>query len=180
MNPPTANSNIERFFRLLNTADAVTIDDGAMLTDFENANITGNPDNQVVIFTWTDGECDYSDILTEAGIAAGVFENDDRFVADNSEGDKTVVRFFTVEALNLTSGKHAASTFFKELLESVESLSSIADRYGSRTLADLMYLQNCILNDGFIDHYPDESKVLEVINSLPSCKQWSSFINIAS
>ena len=29
MNPPTANSNIERFFRLLSAADAVTIDDGA-------------------------------------------------------------------------------------------------------------------------------------------------------
>jgi hypothetical protein len=177
---PTANSNIERFCRLLNAADAVTIDDGAMLTEFENAHITGDSDNQVVIFTWTDGECDYSDCLTEAGIAAGVFENDGQFVADNSEGDKTVVRFFTIEALNLASGKQAASTFFKELLDSVESVTIIADMYGSRTLADLMYLQNAILNGGFIDHYPDESTVLEVIRSLPSGKQWSSAINMAS
>jgi hypothetical protein len=180
MNEPTANGNIESFFRLLNAADAVTIDDGAMLTDFETANITGIPDNQVVIFTWTDGECDYSEILTEAGIAAGVFECDGQFVADNSEGDKTVVRLFTVEALNLTSGKHAASTFFKELLESVESLTGIADVYGLQTLADLMYLHNAILNGGFIDHYPDESKVLKIVSSLPSSMQWSSFINIAS
>ena len=180
MNEPTPNSNIEKFFRLLNAASAVTIDDGAMLTEFENAHITGDPDNQVVIFTWTDGECDYSDSLTEAGIAAGVFENDGQFVTDNSEGDQTVVRFFVIEPLIRVSGKQAASTFFKELLDSVENLTGIADVYGSRTLADLMYLQNAILNGGFIDHYPDESKVLEVICSLPSGKQWSSFINIAS
>ena len=180
MNEPTANSNIEKFFRLLNAASAVTIDDGAMLTDFETANISGDPENQVAHFTWTDGECDCSDSLTEAGIAAGVFENDGQFVADNSEGDKTVVRFFTIKALNLASGKQAASTFFKELLDSVESLTRIADMYGSRTLADLMYLQNAILNGGVVDHYPDESKVQEVISSLPSGKQWSAAINIAS
>ncbi len=180
MNAPTTNSNIERFFRLLSAADAVTIDDGAMLTEFETANITGDPDNQVVIFTWTDSECDYSDSLNEAGIATGVFENDGGFVADNSEGDKTVVRFFTVEALNMASGKQAASMFFNELLGSVESLIGIADMYGPQTLTDLMYLHNAILNGGFIDHYPYESKVLEVINSLPSSMQWSSFINIAS
>jgi hypothetical protein len=38
----------------------------------------------------------------------------------------------------------AAKQFFKELLESVETLSAIADQYGPRTLADLMYLQNAV------------------------------------
>lgn len=119
-------------------------------------------------FTWTDGECDYSDSLTEAGISAGVFKNDSQFVADNSEDETTVIRFFAIDPLNQVSGKLAAATFFQELLDSTESLAGISDDHGLRTLADLMYLQNAILNGGFIDHAPDESKVLEIVSALPS------------
>lgn len=178
MNAPILNSNIERLFSLLNAASAFTIDEGAMLTDFETDNITGDPENQVVCFTWTYGECDFSESLTEGGIAAGVFESNGKFVANNSEGDKTVIRFFDVEALRLDVGKQAATRFFRELLNSAESLTGIAEVYGSRTLADLMYLQNAILSGGFIDHYPDESRVLEIVSALPSCEQWSKFIKI--
>ena len=172
------SNNIEKFLSLLNAADAVTIDDGAMLTDMVAEPLTGNPDNQVVCFTWTDGECDYSDILTEGGIAGGVFDSDGKFVAENSEGEKTVIRFFAVERLNDVSGKCAADMFFQELLDSVETLSGIAVEHGSRTLADLMYLQNAILKGGFIDHYPGESKVLEIAGALPSSEQWSKFIKV--
>ena len=175
-----ATSNIERLFSLLNAASAITIDEGAMLTDFETANITGDPDNQVAHFTWTNGECDYSDSLTEAGIAAGLFDSDGKFIADNSEGDKTVIRFFAIEPLNQASGKQVATTFFQELLNSTESLTGIANEHGSHTLADLMYLQNAILSGGLIDHYPAESSVLEIVSSLPSGKQWSTFIKVAA
>ncbi len=180
MKSPALNSNIERLFHLLNAASAVTIDDGVMLTDFEVEKLTGDPDNQVVRFTWTDGECDYSDCLTEAGITAGLFDSDGKFIADNSEGDKTVIRFFAIEPLNQASGKQAALTFFQELLNSTESLTGIANEYGSRTLADLMYLQNVILSGGLIDHYSDESRVLEIVSALPSSEQWSAFIKIAA
>lgn len=172
------NNNIEKFLGLLDAAGAVTIDDGALLTGCEGEKLTGDPDNQVVRFTWTDGECDYSDVLTEGGIAAGVFDSDGKFVAENSEGEKTVIRFFAVERLNDVSGKRAAAKFFRELLDSVETLSGIAVEHGARTLADLMYLQNAILNGGFIDHYPDESKVLEIASALPSGEQWSRFIKV--
>jgi len=30
-----------------------------------------------------------------------------------------------------------------------------------------MYLQNAILSGGFIDHYPDESKVMDIASALP-------------
>jgi len=176
----SATNNIERLFSLLNAASAVTIDDGAMLTDFETEQPTGDPDNQVVRFTWTDGECDYSDSLTEAGITAGLFDSDGKFIADNSEGDKTVIRFFAIDPLNQAFGKQAATTFFQELLNSTESLTGIANEHGSRTLADLMYLQNAILSGSTIDHYPDESRVLEMISALPSGEQWSAFIKVAT
>jgi hypothetical protein len=178
MGDTSMSNNIEKFISLLNIASAVTVDDGAMLTGMEAEQLTGDPDNQVVCFTWTDGECDYSDILTEGGIAGGVFDSDGKFVAENSEGEKTVIRFFAVERLDDVSGKRAAAMFFQELLDSVETLAGIVDEHGSRTLADLMYLQNAILKGGFIDHYPGESKALEIAGALPSGEQWSKFIKV--
>jgi len=71
-----------------------------------------------------------------------------------------------------------ADAFFQELLGSVETLSGIAEEHGVRTLADLMYLQTAIMKDSFIDHYPDESKVLDIALALPSGEQWAKFIKV--
>ena len=172
------NSNIDKFLALLNFANAVTVDDGPMLVGITAEKLTGDPANDVVCFTWTDGEVDYIDILTEGGIANGVFESDGKFVAENRDGEESVIRFYSVEPLNDVSGKRAAALFFQELMDSVETLAGIAEEHGSRTLADLMYLQNAILNGGFIDHYPDESKVLDISLFLPSGEQWSKFIKV--
>jgi hypothetical protein len=172
------SNTINKFLRLLNTASAVTVDDGAMLTGITAEELTGDPENQIVCFTWTDGEHDYMDILTEEGIAKGVFDSDGKFVAENYEGEKTVIRFFAIERLNDLSGKYASARFFQELLDSVETLTGIAAEHGSRTLADLMYLQNAILIGGFVDHYATESRVLEIASALPSGGQWSAFIKV--
>ena len=172
------SNTTDKFLRLLNTASAVTVDDGVMLTGITAEELTGNPSNQIVRFTWTDGEYDYSDILTEGGIALGVFDSDGKFIAENSDGEETVIRFYAIESLNDLSGKQVATTFFQELLDSVESLTGIVETHGTRTLADLMYLQNAILSGGFIDHYPDESKVLEIASALPSGERWSTFIKV--
>jgi hypothetical protein len=178
MGDTNMSNMIEKFLWLLNTASAVSVDDGPMLTGITAEALTGDPDNQVVCFTWTDGEHDYMDILTEGGIAQGVFDSDGKFIADNYEGEQTEISFFAVERLNNLSGKQATALFFQELLDSVESLTGIAEEHGSRTLADLMYLQNAILSGGFIDHYPDESKVLEIASALPSGSHWSTFIKV--
>lgn len=77
-------------------------------------------------------------------------------------------------------GKDAASLFMAELLDSVESLTELAESKGVRTLADLMYLEQAILKGGFIDHYPTESSVLEVVRALPSGKDWLGFIEVAA
>lgn len=71
-----------------------------------------------------------------------------------------------------------AAKFMQELLDSVESLTGIAEEHGSRTLADLMYLQLAITKGSFIDHHPDESKVLDIARSLPSGEQWGKFIKV--
>ena len=69
-----------------------------------------------------------------------------------------------------------ATRFMQELLGSVETLVGIADEFGSRTLADLMYLQAAIIEDRFIDSYPDESKVFQIIDGLPSGEQWKKYV----
>ena len=71
-----------------------------------------------------------------------------------------------------------AKRFMQELLDSVETLSGIADTDGARTLADLMYLHSAILSGGFIDHYPDESKVKDIVQGLPSGDQWVKSIQL--
>lgn len=172
-------SNIEKFVSLLAAAGAVTVDDGALLTDWETEALTGDPDNQVVRFSWTDGECDFSDILNEGGIADGKFDSDGKFVAENTDGEPTVIRFFDVKQLsNPYAGCAAADRFMQELLDSVETLTGIADEHGARTLADLMYLQLAIMKGSFIDHYPDESKVKDIAHNLPSGDQWVKFIKV--
>jgi hypothetical protein len=54
-------------------------------------------------------------------------------------------------------------------------LVGVVEEHGSRTLVDLMYLQNAILSNRHIDHYP-ESRILEVVSILPSGQHWLKFI----
>ena len=76
------------------------------------------------------------------------------------------------------AGAGPAMLFFKELMENVETLTGIADLHGARTLADMMYLQNAILDGTFIELYPDESAVLKIVDELPSSAIWRRFIQM--
>lgn len=71
-----------------------------------------------------------------------------------------------------------AKLFMVELLDSVESLTAVAEAHGERTLADLFYLHSAIAEGGFIDAYPRESDVLEIVESLPSAEKWKAFIKV--
>ena len=91
------------FLALLNIADALTVDDSPILTNFTAEELLGDPDNQIVRFTWTDGEYDYADVLTEGGIADGIFDSNGNFVCQNSEGETSRIRFFKLEPLGAHS-----------------------------------------------------------------------------
>jgi hypothetical protein len=65
-----------------------------------------------------------------------------------------------------------AALFFSELLASCESLEGVAEEFGTRTLADLMYLQNAILTGTQIDVWPGETRVGEALCKLPSSALW--------
>jgi len=83
-----------------------------------------------------------------------------------------------VEGVDRPTSVVAAGQFMRELLDSVETLSGIVDAHGARTLADLMYLQNAIMNGTFIDHYPGESAVSEVVKALPSGARWLEYVAV--
>ena len=78
------------------------------------------------------------------------------------------------------AGAGPAMLFFKELMENVETLTCIADQHGARTLADVMYLQNAVLDGSFIELYPDESAVLKIVDELPSAAIWRQFIQMTA
>jgi hypothetical protein len=73
----------------------------------------------------------------------------------------------------------AARKFMRELEDSVETLGGIADAYGAHTLADLMWLQHAILDDGYITYIPEHSCVLDVVRPLPSGPLWVKYIQVA-
>lgn len=67
--------------------------------------------------------------------------------------------------------------FNNELLGSVETLSGIGERYGMSTLVDLLYLQKAINESTEIDFFIGQSGLIAVIQGLPSCKKWLTYVN---
>ncbi|MDD2742037.1 MAG: hypothetical protein PHV02_07180 [Rhodocyclaceae bacterium] len=169
-------SNIEKFTALLLASGAISIDHGPLLTEWDSTEVNGDPENEVFRASWTDGTCEYSEVLDEGGIADGWFDDNGRFVVENTEGEKTEIRFYETNRLvKPFAGHKAADRFMQELLASVETLDGISEQYGARTLADLMYLNMAIADASFIEALPG-SGVLEVVNNLPSATQWREFI----
>lgn len=122
---------------------------------------------------WTEGPPEYAcvDPLLENG---EIDYDNSRFVGSDGE---SLDDGETVEERK-AAGFDAARLFMQELLDSEEALVRIAEQCGARTLADLWCLQQAILSGGFIDHYPDESKVLALAQGLPSGERWEKYIKV--
>jgi hypothetical protein len=87
---------LQKFLELLRCSSAVSVDHGALCSNWDTAEVTGGPDNEVVCFTWTDGECDYISKLTEFGISAGAFDDNGTFACLDHAEERTVIRFYQV------------------------------------------------------------------------------------
>jgi hypothetical protein len=186
---------VEQLFSVIVSADAWHIAGSPLLGNIANRDEpTGDPDNEVLYFTWVGDEegTEFSESITEEDLANAIVNGNTITISDpDGDFDIQLYRLAPVE-INLAppstasqddeerkaQGHERARLFMQELLDSVETLSGIAEQHGARTLADLMYLQNAILSGGFIDHYPGESKVLEIASGLPSGGQWSKFITV--
>jgi len=94
---------------------------------------------------------------------------------------KTVHHPVTASVADDRAGRvFRAARFFRELLDSVETLSGIAEEYGSDVLATLMYLQSEIVKgDGGIEVSHD-SPVIKLVGALPSAHEWQEYIEVGS
>jgi hypothetical protein len=186
---------VKQLFSVIVSADAWYIAGSPLLGNITNRDEpTGNPENEVLHFTWVGDEqgTEFSESITEEDLANAIVNGNTITISDpDGDFDIQLYRLAPVD-INLappstasqgaeernTNNQDWATLFMQELLDSVETLSGIAEQHGARSLADLMYLQNAILSGGFIDHCPGESKVLEIASGLPSGEQWSKFIAV--
>ena len=186
---------VKQLFEAIVSAEAWYIAGSPLLGSITNVDEpNGDPENEVLLFTWIGDEegTEFSERITEEDLASAIVDGNTITISDpDGDFDIQLYRLAPVE-INLAppstasqddeehqaQGHDRARLFMQELLDSVETLSGIAEQHGARTLADLMYLQNAILSGGFIDHYPGESKVLEIASGLPSGEQWSKFITV--
>ncbi|SAK86560.1 hypothetical protein AWB75_05850 [Caballeronia catudaia] len=65
-----------------------------------------------------------------------------------------------------------AKQFHAELLDSVETLTAVAEQYGASALANVIYLQTAILKGGVIELTRDEAENFSFVRDLPSGGRW--------
>lgn len=119
----------------------------------------------------------YNCAIAEAATAlgrAGIAEVNRRYEVEVSKHIDAASTDNSVE--NENSGQLAANKFFDELQASVELLSGIAVTHSVQTLVDAMYLHAAILNDGYIEFIPNQSRIKELLRDLPSAEVWLAFV----
>lgn len=94
-----ANAILVKFMERLDHAHVVSLDNGPLLTSWNTHEITGHVENLLIMFSWTDGENDFSCAFDEGGISCGEFEADGTFICEDNEGDLTKIRMFTLSQL---------------------------------------------------------------------------------
>lgn len=75
-------------------------------------------------------------------------------------------------------GYDRAARFLDELLESVETLSAIAEEHGPVVLANMLYLHSAIMKGTWIDTdsaEADSQATLDIVGALPSATEWLKF-----
>ena len=70
-----------------------------------------------------------------------------------------------------------AELFFDELENEFLSLSDVGLQFGPDTVRDLFYLHSAILSGTFMEHFQNDSQLLEVVEQLPSRNKWMPSIH---
>lgn len=116
----------------------------------------------------------YDDVmrcLAESGAIAdsGIPEND-----VGAASDLAIAAIVTMHRASLSAN------FVRELLDEVETLSTVAEKHGTQALAFLFYLQAAIFNDTFVEaRSHDDSGLFELVSRLPSGATWMKHIQVA-
>lgn len=95
--------------------------------------------------------------------------------ANNSAASSTAVSD-SADLVEKASRADLALRFYEELTNEVESFCVLAELYGERTLADVIYLQAAILKGTCIENAPKLSFIVDIVRALPSAKVWLKYI----
>lgn len=96
--PPAIHQKVTQLLALLSTAKAVDVD-SPLLSEWGTEAPNGDPENQILMFTWVDDEgLNFSCILTEGGIAEGNWSGNSFFCNDH-EGDPVQMTMYRLEPI---------------------------------------------------------------------------------
>lgn len=84
-----------QFLFLLDSSHAISVDDHAPTRDIHRAEITDEPDNEILLIEWEHEGVGHSIKLTPAGIGKGKIDNG-AFVCEDHDGDEVRIKFFAL------------------------------------------------------------------------------------
>lgn len=90
----------QQFLDLLERADAVSVDDGPILTSWGISNAEGEDTNEIAAFSWTDGDYEYWYKITEKAVHEGHFDKNGVFVTSETIENETNIRFYTLNRIS--------------------------------------------------------------------------------
>jgi len=96
-----ASAQKSRFMELLAKAEAIFVNGHAMVREWQAAAWTGNPDNEVVYFTYRRHDVDHYVILTEEAISDGHIDSHVRFHGVDHEGTSLSIQFYKLAPLTV-------------------------------------------------------------------------------
>ncbi len=157
----------EAFLNRSEPLSATRVMDEAVLAQFDNAGLGNHPDflAMLEVLVSDDPSTNFR------AVKARAYRLLNKVTAESEQK--------RMEQMEVAAGQQAAAKrFYDELIDATETFTDIAEQHGARTLSDLMYLQNAILSGGYIDHYPNESAVLDIVRALPSGEEWVKYIKV--
>jgi hypothetical protein len=90
------SEKIDKLLRALHKANAITVNKSPLLTTWQEAVVEGQPDNQILYFSWADDAGDaYSVSITEGDFENAVVKEHAISCADH-EGDPAIINLYNL------------------------------------------------------------------------------------
>lgn len=91
---------LELFIKLLSKADVIIPSTGPLLSSWDQDDVTGDPQNEVLRLSWESEGQAYSTLFTEEAISNAKFDEEtDEFSLLDSEGDPVTLKLCQLVAL---------------------------------------------------------------------------------
>jgi hypothetical protein len=120
---------------------------------------------------------DFVDAILNDMLARGWIQPH-QFETEDTDEQCDVVQAAIVDADNVLQRAAGARQFHTELLDAVETLTSIGEQHGPLALAHIIYLQMAILNGTSIEMSTDEAEALGLVRGLPSGDRWWKHVEV--